>query len=149
MAKRINIYIIKFSFMLLIVGCSFGSSQLRKDAKKQSEAILNAIADGTAQQYFKPKYFSSQGDTILSLLKNHCSFVDRKGNFINDFVTAGNGKVESVTEIYEFHLKCGDVRFLMTFQNENKETVLTALGLESAQVDNHMIIYPERRIVKP
>lgn len=79
-------------------------------------------------------------------LREKCDFKNRKGLFINDFTVTQPGR-KTVSFIYEYKLKCDDIRFIISY-DLTEDIELLEFKLEPVEKDNPMITKPERRLYK-
>jgi len=140
------------SFFLFIIGLIIISSCITaKDKDKAYDYTLqlfDSIASGNANKMFPAEYFSRQQTNDLMLqLKNDCDFKNRKGNFLNDYYRLINND-NIISELFEFHLKCADERFIVSYYVKGGNLKLFNFQIESVEMDNAMIKNPERRIWK-
>lgn len=123
-------------FVILLFGC-LNDDQL-KQARAKSDSLLNDISLGKANNAFPAKYFPvSQTHALMDELKNKCDFANRRGTFIKDYTEMSNG-IKRISFIYEYHLKCDSIRFILTY-NLGKEIELYRFILEPIEKDNPMI----------
>jgi len=136
------VYLVIF-LTIILFGCM--NPKKINEARKKSDTLIEEIANGNAAKEFPRKYFNpQQTELILSELKNKCDFINRKGNFINDFTISQNGN-NQVAFIYEYYLKCDSVRIILTY-NLGKEIELYKIKIEPIEKDNFMIRNPEKRL---
>jgi hypothetical protein len=141
MVKWMKIIAVTF----LIAGCS-DNSQI-EHAKIMADKLLNDIALGTAYNSFPVKYFPpAQTKIIMDGLRNKCDFANRKGVFVNDFYQKRLWGYKRISFIYEYYLKCGNLRFILTY-NLDDGIELYEFKYESIAKDNYMITKPERRLM--
>jgi len=135
--------VVVFLLQLVIMSCSNNRTQLARD---KSERILDEIASGTAIDEFPEKYFPrKQTVFLMKQLEDYCDFKSRKGVFINDFYQKDLLDVDKISFIYEYHLKCDNGRFILSFKL-NKDIELYKFDIESVKKYNKMILRPEREI---
>lgn len=130
-------------FIAVLVGCD-NNNQVNQ-AKIKADKLLNDISIGKAYNAFPKKYFpANQVHALMDELKEKCDFASREGVFINDYLQeTSDGK--RITFIYEFYLKCDNIRFIITYKlGDNIE--LFEFNLEPIEKDNSMITKPERRL---
>ena len=78
---------------------------------------------------------------------DNCEFAKRKGNFINDYYQNKND-IEVASYIYEFHLLCGDWRFIISYNIIEDNIELMGFNIEEASNNNPLITHPENRLLK-
>jgi len=143
--KQLSILIICSFF---IFGCH-DYSQVEQ-AKILSDQLINNISKGEiVYNSFPEKTFNKEITIpLMEELRIKCDFENRKGNFVNEF-TQSYFQFPSIDRrvafIYEFHLKCDSVRFILSYKL-GKVIELYEFKLESIKKDNPMITKPERRL---
>ena len=107
---------------------------------------LTAIGNGNGAQYFPEKYFpKDQMTAVLNGLVTQCDFKNRNGKFINDYYEADNAGGDRISELYEFHMSCGDLRIVFTYRIAGEDIELIKLKLEPTTTENSMILSPRRK----
>lgn len=141
----------KFILIAIIVffinSCGRNPEEM-KLAKAKSDALLDAIGNGTANDLFPTKYFpKEQTVSLMGDLKENCDFKNRNGNFINDFYEKIEGGDNKIILIYEFYLKCDTIRLLISYlEKANHEFELNGFKMESVDKPNSMIIKTDRQL---
>jgi hypothetical protein len=136
-----NILII---LLVLLPACN--NSNKIKIAKASADELLESIAAGSALELFPEERFpAEQAKVILTDLKNKCEFANRKGHFINDFYHKEINGNDKLSLIYEFYLKCDSIRFILTYELNDK-VQLHEFRLEPIQNDNSLIKNQEKRL---
>ncbi|MDB5146210.1 MAG: hypothetical protein JWQ57_230 [Mucilaginibacter sp.] len=130
--------------LINLIGCKNLSQE--QEAKQYADQLLEDISKGTALKDFPVEIFPpSQTLIILNDLKNKCDFANRKGNFVNDFYRKKPGGIDQVSFIYEYYLKCDSIRFILTYNLDNKIELFN-FKMEPIEKDNPMITKPENRL---
>jgi len=133
--------------MLGLWGCKKTTPEQK--GKIESEKLLSAIEKSDAANLFPIEHFKDRNKLLffLNQLRNNCDFISRKGNFINDYYQEKDN-YEIATYIYEYHLKCGDIRFLISYEIVKDRIELFGFNMESVKEDDKMITHPENRLWK-
>jgi hypothetical protein len=140
-----------FFFFIFFI-CSTYSCRRQSIEEKtnvQADRIFNEISKGNASELFPEEHFKDRKQLLflLSQLKNKCDIKNRSGNFVDNYVQIKNG-IQFINCIFEYHLQCGDIRFVLTFEANASKIELWGFKLETIQEDNAMITHPERRLWK-
>ena len=147
MGKHIYIRLRNFSILIPIIILSTCKNFSKEQAaQKASEQVLVDISNGPAAKDFPTKYFPrDQSVAILADLKNKCDFANRKGNFVNDFYQSNPNDGDLVSFIYEYYLKCGKIRLILTYKISD-EIELFNFRLEPTTKSNSMVTRPENQL---
>ena len=131
--------------LLLTISCGVSPSKL-KEAKAKADILFQKIEKEKITDEFKNDYFP-QEDVKLNLdaLKNKCAFSTKNSVFLNDFVHNHNGK-KYIHLLYEFPLKCGFKRIIVTYLAGLSDLKLVGFIIEPTEKDNYMITKPERQL---
>lgn len=129
----------RFLMLLIFFNVVAGCENYTKvdQSKIKADNLLKKIALGNAHDAFSEKYFDvNQTHALMNELKYKCDFPNRKGGFINNYLQE-TSKGTKVTFIYEFYLKCDNIRFIITYKL-GKEIELFEFNLEPIEKDNSM-----------
>ncbi|MGN7787352.1 hypothetical protein ACTJIJ_22650 [Niabella sp. 22666] len=134
-------------YFWIILFCTLSGCHLRtaniSEIKAKADALLDKIADGTAEEEFSTKYFPiEQTKTLMYDLKNNCDFKNRHGHFINEYFSADRSRVSL---IYEYYLKCDSARFILTYNLVGKNE-LDGFRIEGIEKENPMVNDQVRRL---
>lgn len=124
--------------------------KLEKHAKAQADAefIMNNLNKPETIDRFPIKYFPrEQFRPFLDTLTTKCDFDSKQGKFVDYFSMSNNGKYQSAY-IFEYFLNCDSLRFIYIYDFETKEPELFNFRIEGLEVENKMIINPEKQLLR-
>ena len=147
MGKYIITLLRSFSIAILVTGISCcKSNKAELSAKVKADSLIEKISRGTAIGEFSGKYFPpAQSAAVLNDLKGKCDFANRKGRYINDFYQKNVSGFDRASYIYEYELKCGKIRFILTYDLGDK-IELVNFKMEPISKLNPMVTRPENEI---
>jgi len=135
-----------FKYYLIILFWTYGcdvKSTNKVEFKDKADALLDKIANGTADEEFPVKYFPfEQTKAIMYDLRNKCDFKNRQGHFLNEYYSTDKSKVSL---IYEYYLKCDSIRFVLTYNIKDSD-MLYEFKIEPIEKDNPMIVDQTKRL---
>jgi len=119
-----------------------------KLAEDNSKFIIENLDKEIVYKEFSEKNFPNQTQLRQSLdgIKLNCDWRNRKGKFV-DFCTMKTiGGADQIAYIYEYYLKCDSLRFILIYDLDKNKPELSRLNIEPIEVDNKMIIFPEKQL---
>lgn len=133
MSKRVIILV-----LLFLTSCG---ADREERARLMSDELIKNLANKGSESYFDTAFFNREQMTgILKSVREKCDYKNREGGFINAFTRRSLGTKESnVFFLYEFHLSCDSVRFVLNYQLSDPPK-LVGFKVEPTETKNFMII---------
>ena len=150
MKKALKVIGIIFGVIILIVGI-FGFVGWRKMqklnlAQEQANYIIENFDNPNIGEKFPVKYFPKEKlEPILGGIRQNCDWKHKDGKFVDFFNAKNIGGIDQISFIYEYHMKCDSLRFILSYNVED-EPELMGLKFEPIEVENPMILFPEKQL---
>ena len=131
---------------MVLLSCQ-RSAQKHKQARALADQIIQNLDQESVYQRFPKKYFTkSELAPILDGIAQNCDWPNRDGKFV-DFATQANiGGAKQTYFIYEYHLSCDSLRFILAMNMEREKPELMGFNVEPLEKENPLIINPEKQL---
>jgi len=136
--KNINLdKVYKTHFLCLLIlttflsfGCKDSHVKKRKMAKSDADYIIENLDSYAVAKMFPASTFKD--DEIINLIehfKNNCKYQEKIGDYLKyDLINKEDKKYTAF--IYEYNIDCGDVRFTLVFDTDEKKPFLYSFNME-------------------
>jgi hypothetical protein len=146
--RYLGLAIVFLTSIALLTGCNV-KDKMEKHNKAQADAdfIMNNLNKPDILSRFPTKNFpADQFPPFLDTLKSHCDFDNKRGKFVDFFTMVNNGKHQTAY-IYEYILNCDSIRFIYTYDLDQKEPELSGFMVEGIEQPNKMIVDPKKQLL--
>ncbi|HWA32920.1 MAG TPA: hypothetical protein VG737_02265 [Cyclobacteriaceae bacterium] len=146
--RQSGLTIILFTFIALLAGCGLNERKEKLDkAQADADYIMNNLNNPDILTHFPVKNFpTDEFPPFLETLKSHCDFDTKRGKFVDSFAMVNDGK-DQTAYIYEYILNCDSIRFIYTYDLDQKEPELSGFLIEGIEQPNKMIVDPKKQLL--
>lgn len=139
-----------FGVLLLVVAViainMWLSNAKYERAKKSADYIIENLDKEDVHNSFPPEYFpKEQIKPFLGGVREKCDWKNRDGKFVDFFALKNKNEPDQTAFIYEFHLDCDSLRFILTYQMIEQPKLM---GFKYEPLENHnpLILFPEKQL---
>jgi hypothetical protein len=120
--------------------------QYMNKAQELADSVIENLDSESVYLKFPEKYFpKEQMESIIGGIRQNCEWKNRDGKYVDFFSQKNIGGVDQIAFIYEYHLKCDSLRFILSV-NMEKEPELMGFYIEPLENENKMILFPEKQL---
>ena len=117
-----------------------------QEAREKNDYIIEHLDDKDIYTKFSDKYFKKEMiKRDLSYITQNCNWKKRDGKFVDFFTQKSFGGKDKISFIYEYYLNCDSLRFILTFDVENKPEIMS-FYIEPLEKENPMILFPAKQL---
>ena len=117
-------------------------------AQKDADNIISNLNTTRVLNQFPSKNFPNRAQlqNVVSELDLKCDWKNRDGKFVDFYTMKNVGGTNQVAFIYEYYLKCDSLRFILTYNLFADNAELSRFDIQPLEVENPMIIFPEKQL---